>query len=328
MKKIFNAVTIVVLLLMGLPELPAGAADFPTKPITLIIPMSAGGARDIQCRAFATVAERILEKPVVVVNKPGASGMIGMLAGAQAAPDGYTLVGTSTSDTCALEWEMANGRKPPVSRGDFGTLGSFTLSSAIIAVPTNSPWKTLSDLINEVKAKPGRYVFCSGGLYTFTHTAVEIFTRSVGLKARHVPYPAAGPSVSALVGNHADFSSFSVSSVMPLVQGKKLCALAVQSDRRFKHLPDVPCVKELGIDAEFHGWVGIWVPQKTSTPTVEKLREIVKKVTEDPAFIKIIETDEEVHFLNGDELAKYIELESRKVGKLYRELIEEEKGKK
>ena len=104
------------------------AADYPTKPITLINPMPPGGTLDLQARAFASVAEKMLGQPVVVVNKPGATGMVGALAGAQATPDGYTLTVGSVNFTNAVEWEIANGRKPPFTRHDFACIGSFTMS--------------------------------------------------------------------------------------------------------------------------------------------------------------------------------------------------------
>jgi len=305
------------------------AADYPAKPVTIIVPMAPGGARDLQCRAFAAFAEKALGKPFVVVNKPGASGMIGMLAGAQAAPDGYTLTGSSTSDIGAVEWELANGRNPAVTRHDFVPLGTFTVSPTLIAVPYNSPWKTVPDLVREVKAKPGHYAFCSGGMYNATHLSAEVFIRATGLKVRHVPYPGGGAAVSALVGNHGDFGCPSISSSLYLARGNKLRILAVQSDKRCRLLPDIPTVKELGIDAEFPTWQGILAPLKIPKAIMEKLQDTLEKATQDNGFIKIIEGqgDEVVH-LNGDEMSKYLDQESAKFSKLLKQLIEEEKGKK
>jgi tripartite-type tricarboxylate transporter receptor subunit TctC len=139
------------------------AADYPTKPISLINPMPPGGTLDIQARAFAPVAEKMLGQPVVVVNKTGATGMVGGLAGAQADPDGYTLTVGSVNIPNALEWELANGRKPPFTRQDFVCIGTFTMSPTLLIVPNESPYKTLADLITVAKAKPG-WLSSSGGL--------------------------------------------------------------------------------------------------------------------------------------------------------------------
>ncbi len=330
MKNFFKCFALSLILILMVPVLPAGAADFPTKPITIIIPVSPGGARDLQCRAFAAVAEKFLGKPFVVINKPGAQGMIGMQAGAQAAPDGYTLTGISTSDTSAQEWELANGRKPAVrTREDFALLGTFTVSPCLIVVPYNSPWKTLADLVNDVKAKPGQYAFSSDGMYNATHLSAELFIRTAGLKVRHVPYPGGGPAVAALVGNHADFGCPSISSSLYLARGNKLRVLAVQGEKRSRLLPDTPSVKELGYDAPFMVFQGIAAPAKTPKAIVEKLREIVTKATQQKAFIDIIEGQgNEVTHLNGEEMVKYLDQESPMLSKTIKIIMAEEKAKK
>ena len=157
-KKNILLLSVMVVTLMWM-SLPVAAAEYPTRAITIINPYPPGGTLDIQSRAFAAVAEKLLGQPVVVVNKAGATGMIGSVAGAQAAPDGYTLTTGSTANSCAIEWEIANGRKPPVTNGDFVTIGSFTMSPTLVVVPYNSPWKTVADLINDCKAKPDHYAF-------------------------------------------------------------------------------------------------------------------------------------------------------------------------
>jgi tripartite-type tricarboxylate transporter receptor subunit TctC len=247
MKKLFGIVMVFIFLIMGLANSEVGAAGFPTKPISFIVPMSPGGGRDVQARAFAPLAQKLLGQPIVVVNKPGANGMIGLTACAQAAPDGHTLSVTSPSDIEAINWEIANGRKPPITRDDFIGIAIISMSPHLIAVPYNSPWKTLGDLIRDAKAKPGFYSFSSGGMYVGTHISTEIFMEATGLKFRHVPYEGGGPAVSAIVGNHVDFGMAVVSASMQLVRGNKLRILAVQTDKRYKFLPDVPTVRELGI---------------------------------------------------------------------------------
>jgi tripartite-type tricarboxylate transporter receptor subunit TctC len=308
-------------LLVGTASL---AAEYPTKPITLINPMPPGGTLDLQARAFATVAEKILGQPIVVVNKPGATGMVGGLAGAQAAPDGYTLTVGSVNLTNAVEWEIANGRKPPFTRHDYICIGSFTMSPTLLIVPPDSPYKTLADFINAARAKPGQLAFCSGGLYGMSHLPIEIFAHAAGLKFRHVPYSGGGPCLSAVVGKHVDFASQYPPTTLPLVRGGKLKVLAVVGAKRLKSIPDIPTVKELGFDAEYYGWVGILAPLKTPKPIVDKLREVTKKVAEDKTFIDMIEKPgDEVYFLNGEELAKYLDEESAKIAKVDAELAQE-----
>jgi len=300
------------------------AADYPSKPITLITPMPPGGSQDLHARGFASVAEKLLGQPVVVVNKPGAAGMIGGLAGAQAAPDGYTLTVGSANFASAIEWEIANGRKPPFTRHDFAPICSFTISPTLLVVPFDSPWKTLADFIKDSKDKAGQYAYCSGGLYGATHLPAELLTRAAGLKVRHVPYSGGGPCLAAVVGKHVDFATQLPPTSIPFIRGNKMRALAVVGNKRLKSIPDIPSTKELGIDAEYYTWTGILAPKNTPLPIVEKLREVARKVAEDRYFIDIIEKPgDEVYFMNGDELARYWETESETLAKLMAELAKE-----
>jgi tripartite-type tricarboxylate transporter receptor subunit TctC len=286
--------------------------------------MPPGGTLDLQARAYASVAEKYLGQPVMVVNKPGATGMVGALAGAQAAPDGYTLTVGSVNLTNAIEWELANGRKPPFYYDDFVAIGSFTMSPTLVVIPYDSPYKNLQDLINDAKAKPGQLAYCSGGLYGMSHLPIEIFAKAAGLKFRHVPYKGGGPCLQAVVGKHVDFAFQYPPTSLPLARGNKLKVLAIAGARRLKSVPDIPCFKDFGIDAEYYGWVGIMAPKNTPMAIVEKLREVTKKVAEDKSFIDMIEKPgDEVHFLDGDALVKWMGKESKIVGAIDAELAKE-----
>ena len=151
MRNLFRSAGIVVVLSVLVTGVTALAADYPTKPVTLINPMAPGGSHDVLGRAFASVAEKYLGQPMVVVNKPGATGMIGTLAGSQAAPDGYTLTETSANTTCAVEFEIAEGRKPPFTRKDFINIAAFNMSPTLVIVPYDSPWKTLKDMADDAR---------------------------------------------------------------------------------------------------------------------------------------------------------------------------------
>ena len=157
-----------------------------------------------------------------------------------------------------------------------------------------------------------------------SHLPTEIFIRATGLKVRHVPYNGGGPSLTAVVGKQVDFSANYPANTLPLVKGNKVRALAVIGAHRLKSAPTIPTTKELGIDAEYYGWVGILAPLKTPKPIVDKLREVMKKVVESKTFVDMIEqVGDEVFFLNGEELAKYMDNESAKIAKLYAEMVKE-----
>jgi len=315
---------LVSLLILSLLGISSAMADFPERAITVINPQAPGGAHDAQGRAFAAVAEKYLGKPMVVVNKPGASTMIGSISAAQAVPDGYTLLLGSTMTTTVVEWDIINGKRPGVTRDDFVTIGSLTLIPTVISVPAASPWKSVADLVKDAKAKPGQYAFCSAGILSPSHLGAEFFARAYGLKFRHVPYKGGGPCLSAAVGGHVDFTTQFTITTIPLAQGNKMRILAVQSGRRVKALPDVPTLKELGMNAESYMWVGLVAPKKTPAPIVEKLREATAKAAQDKAFVEAIEKlGGEVHFMNGPELEKYWEKETSEMAKLLGDLHRE-----
>jgi tripartite-type tricarboxylate transporter receptor subunit TctC len=310
--KIF-AVLIFILIGTNIGE----TADYPTKPVTIICPSAPGGSHDIQGRIFATYAEKLLGKPMVFVNKAGAAWMLGTLAVLQASPDGYTIGMEARSIGNTIEWEIANGRKPSVTRKDMVALGAFTSAPALFLVPYNSPWKSLEDVARDLKAKPKHYAYCSGGLYGSSHLPAEYFLREKGITARHVPQKSGGECLSALVGGHFDFATQFPPGSMPLVQAKNLRILASHSEKRYKFLPEVPTMKEL---------VGLFAHRKTPQAIVMKLRDTIKKVTEDKSFIDIMEKQgTEVLFISGEELEKFWEKDSETLSRLYKQLIQEKK---
>lgn len=198
------------------------------------------------------------------------------------------------------------------------------MSPSLVIIPYNSPWKTLGDLIKDCKAKPGHYAFSSGGMYQGSHIPAELLMMNAGIKCRHVPYTGGGPAISAVVGGHVDFATQYPATSIPLAQGKKLKILAVQSNRRIAAIPDIPTVKELGIDAEWYLWVGILAPKKTPPDIVKKLRDVTAKVVKEPSFIAAIEnTGDELSYMGGEELAKFWDLESEKLAKLYAQMPKE-----
>jgi tripartite-type tricarboxylate transporter receptor subunit TctC len=326
MKKAFNLVAVGVVFILIMANTSKGATNYPTKIITLINPSAPGGTADILSRNFIIVAEKILGKTIVLVNKPGAGNMIGSTAGAQAAPDGYTLCVISSALTNGVEWEIVNGRKPPFTRHDFIPLGVLTQTVPLVVVAYDSPWKTLSDLISACKAKPNQYAFASGGLYGGSHLPAEVLVKAAGIKCRHVPFDGGAAALAAVIGKHVEFATQFATTSLPLMRGNKLRTLAVQSDQRLKALPDIPTVKELGIDADYRSWMGFGVPKNTPMDIVEKLRDVVTKVSKDKSFIDKMESmGEEVRYMSGEETVKYWDTSSVKVAAVLRELLEASK---
>jgi tripartite-type tricarboxylate transporter receptor subunit TctC len=322
------AVSIVFFVILCIVGLPVYAADYPTKPITLIVTTSPGGAGDLYARAFANAAEKLLGKPIVVANKPGASGQIAWSTCLQAPADGYTLSMFSIFEFVSTEWEIANGRKPLANgMNDFTLIGSFGQAPYVIAVPYDSPWKNLGDLVRDAKAKPGQYVMGTGGMYSSQHIAGELFSRAAGIKFRHVPYQGGGPLTTALVGNHAHWGvTTSAGSVISLMQGKKVRILAIFGDKRYEPIRDVPTVKELGYNVELYGYVGVLARKETPAPILDKLTEVFKKVNEDEQFISsMTKAGEKTAYLSGEQTMGHIKHDLQPVMELFKQMVAEDK---
>jgi tripartite-type tricarboxylate transporter receptor subunit TctC len=325
MKKSFCLLVMSIVFILSVAHLSFAAADFPNRPITIICPMSPGGLVDLQVRAFAMAAEKYLGQPVVVINKAGAAGMVGSLAGAQAAPDGYTLTGSFTGITCVIESEIVEGRKPSLTRHDFIPIGSFTMTPGVVIVAYDHPWKSMADLVRDCKANPNQYKYGSAGINGAIHIAVEvILTAAGGLKVRHIPYKGSADSMSAVLGRHVDFTISNALTTRQLMDGKKLRPLGLQASQRARLLPEIPTLRELGIDSGFNVWSGLLVPKKTPDDVVKKLREVAEKVSKDKQFVDVIEkAGDEINFKNGEELAKYWDYESEFIARTLQRLAKD-----
>lgn len=294
-----------VLLMVWVSPMTIGAEEYPVRPMTLINPLPPGGTLDLQGRAFAAVVEKYLGKPMVVVNKTGAAGAVGSLTVAQAKPDGYTLGLGWSAQTALIINEIIEGRKPSFTVDDFIVLGRFTDSSPVFLVPFNSPWKTIQQALEDIKAHPNTYAFSSGGIQSISHLPMEALIVEMGLKLRHVPFQGGGPAFTALVGGHVQCSAQYPGTSLPKIKAKQLRVLASFSEKRMKNYEDVPTFKELGYNVFHSSWVGLVAPKGTPAPIVEKLRTLVKQVTGDPAFKDVIEkAGDEVDYADAETTRK------------------------
>jgi tripartite-type tricarboxylate transporter receptor subunit TctC len=328
---IFRLAVVIGIALLGFSNIfSAQAANYPNKPLTIIAPTTPGGLFDTAGRPLVLLLEKQLGQPIVFLNKPGATFQVGSTIAAKAPADGYTLLFSGGALHLALEWEIFNGRKPTVSLDDFTPLGTFTFTPTVVVVPFDSPWKNLEDLIRDLKAKPGFYSFSSGGLYGNTHVPNEILQLAAGIpKPIHVPFGGGGEAVTALVGKHVDYATLHPGNCISLIRGGKLRALAVQGDKRLKELPDVPTVKELGIDAEFYNWSAILVRKQTPVDIVKKLKVAFKNVVSTKEYVMAVEAQgQDVFYMPGEELEKYWVAEKKTIRKIYTGIKEREKGSK
>ena len=247
------------------------AQTYPAKPIRVIVPASAGTAVDVTTRFFSERLARRLNSPVVVENRDGAGGAIGITYAAKAPPDGYTILFTGIPIYATPHvFETPVGFDPVK---DFMPIARFNGAALAFVVPASSPYKTLQDLIGAMKARPGDLTFASGGNGSTSQMCTALLNEMTHTRARHVAYKGNSPAVTDTVGGQVDFTCNS-SVVIPLVKSGKLRALAVTSRARWEELPDVPTVAEAGVPGfEISSWIGAMAPAGTPAAVVEKLSD-------------------------------------------------------
>jgi tripartite-type tricarboxylate transporter receptor subunit TctC len=189
---------IAVFAVLSLVSLAGMAQDaYPSKPITMIVPFPPGGVADIVGRPLAATMEKTLKQPVVIVNRTGAGGAVGMAAAAKSAPDGYTILMGLSSISIFPVSDRISGRTPPYELKDFAPIALVTADPTVLVVRADGPYKTLKDFVAAAKANPGKINYSSSGVYGTLHVAMEIFASAAGIKLFHVPYQGGGPARSA-----------------------------------------------------------------------------------------------------------------------------------
>src|SRR6185369_166458 len=240
-------IAVASLLIAGL----AGAqVAFPGKPITMVVPFPPGGLADIVARPVAEAISRELGQPVIVENKAGAGGGVGMAYAAKAPPDGYTVLMSLSSLTVLPEADVVLGRQQMYALSSLRPIARFTADPTVLAVRADAPWKTWKDFVEDAKKRPGAINYGSSGNYGTMHVPMEILAQTAGIKLTHVPFTGAGPAVVALLGGQIDAVSSGPATVLQHVKAGKLRVLAHWGNGKLEALPDVPSLKDAGYNAE------------------------------------------------------------------------------
>lgn len=275
---------------------PAFAAEWPERPIELIVGFAAGGGTDITARTLAVFLEKELGGSVVVINKPGASGALGLGMIARAKPDGYTLGMTNMPGLLTLPIERNAG----FTAKDFTYLATLVRDPSAFSVKADSPHKSLQDLINAAKAKPGYISYGSTGVGTDDHLALVMFEAASGSDLNHVPFNGAGPLRNAVLGGHADVGGMNLGEAMPY-NGTQLRILGQASEKRSPLAPDVPTFKEQGVNLVFASERGVIAPKGIPAEVEQKLAAALEKIANDPDFQqKMLQQFTEMDYLPGD----------------------------
>jgi tripartite-type tricarboxylate transporter receptor subunit TctC len=278
------------------------AQTWPERSITFICPWPAGGTADQSMRALCSVAARVLGQSIAVENKVGASGMIGAKALASAKPDGYTIgqIPISVTRFSQLGTLAADPRK------DFTYIARTSGQTFGIAVPANSPFKTLKDFVAYAKANPGKVSYAHAGVGGATHVGMEEFASVAGIQFNHVPYKGGSEALQGVLGGHVDALADS-SSWAPHVEAGKLRLLATWGELRTARFKDVPTLRELGYDVVVDAPNGIGAPKGLDPAVAAKLRDAFRQAANSPEFKAVIDKlDAPLLYLDGPDYEKYV----------------------
>jgi tripartite-type tricarboxylate transporter receptor subunit TctC len=277
---------LVLLVLLGAMPVAAPAADFPTRPVTLVVAFTPGGASDVLARILGRKLEQLLGQPVVIDNRPGAGGNVAAEAVAHGAADGYTLL---AGNNAILATNAALYKKINFDpETDFAPIGLIGSQANILVVNPALPVKSMAELIALAKANPGKLNFASSGHgLAAAHLAGELFKAEAGIDIVHVPYKGAAPALQDVIAGHVQMMFATASSVVSHIQDGKVRPLAVATLRRTAVLPDIPTMDELGLkNFDATTWHGLVVPARTPAEVVATLHRALAATLDDPGVRK------------------------------------------
>jgi tripartite-type tricarboxylate transporter receptor subunit TctC len=277
----------VLLTALSLTPAAATAQNYPTRPVRIIVPFSAGGAADTPARMLGPKLSEALGQQVLIDNRPGAGSTIGTELAAKAAPDGYTLL--LVSNTHAINASLYKKLKyDPIA--DFAPVLQFATSPNVLVVHPSLPVKSVKDLIALAKAKSGQIDYASSGNGSSQHLFTALFTTLAGIEMNHVPYKGSGQARTDLISGQISVSIPGIASVIQYIRNGRLRALGVTSAKRSPQLPDVPSIAEAGVKGyDADQWLGFLAPAKTSTDAIAKLNDAAQRVLKQPDLRRLFE---------------------------------------
>ena len=313
--------TALAVFVLSFAGLAAAQAPYPSKPITMIVPFPPGGLADIVARPLAEAMSRDLGQPVVIENKGGAGGGIGMGLAAKAPPDGYTVLLALSSFSVLPEADALLGRAPMYSFASLRPIARITADPTVLAVRAEAPWKTVKDFVEDAKKRPGAINYGSSGNYGTMHVPMEILSQNAGIKMTHVPFTGAGPAVIALLGGQIDAVSSGPATVLQHVKAGKLRVLAHWGNSRLEALPDVPTLKEAGYDAEYAQWSGLFVPAGTPEAIVQRLRAAARTAANDAKVKEVIlNAGSPILYQDTPDFEKYVQADVRRMADVVKKI--------
>jgi tripartite-type tricarboxylate transporter receptor subunit TctC len=275
-----------IVALVAMTAAAAGAQEpYPTRPVSIVVAFPPGGLADNTARPVAAALERILKQPVPIINKAGAAGAVGNQVVATSKPDGYTLLMALVSVSVLPEVDKLFGRPQNYTLDQLTGIARINADPSMLVVRADAPWKTLKDLVEDAKKRPGEIVFTSSGLYGAAHIPTEMFIKAAGIKMRHLPTTGGGPMMNAMLGGHAQVVMTPVSLAAAHVKAGKLRLLAHSGTTPVAAYPEVPSFKSLGYDVEYTAWAGLVAPKGTPPHVIKILRDAVRQAVKEPEVV-------------------------------------------
>jgi tripartite-type tricarboxylate transporter receptor subunit TctC len=293
------------------------AQDYPSRPVEVVVPFPAGGGTEIVTRHVADGLAKRLGQSFVVLNRPGANTNLGTLSVVRAKPDGYTLLITSFGLAANPSLYRKLAFEPQT---DLAPVTLIANSPTVLTVPTSLPVNSLQELIAHLRARPGELNYASYGVGSSPHLAAELFKGVTGTKLVHVPYGGGGPAAVGVMTNQAQALFSSVVTVLGMVQGGTLNAIAIASDRRSELMPNVPTFAEQGLDYKMGTWYGMLAPAKTPSTIIDALHSAsVAALAEANVRTRLAEQGAEVVASSPAEFRAFLKEETERLGRVIRD---------
>jgi tripartite-type tricarboxylate transporter receptor subunit TctC len=280
---------------------------YPSRPIELVVPMAPGGSNDTSARIYNDDLSKALKVPVIVVNRPGGTGITGATYVAKGKKDGYTLLQGSANSLITMPVVSKEAAYDPLK--DFVPLGYLASVPSVFAVRTDSPFKTLAELIDYARKNPGKLKNGAAGVLSESQFNMEVLCSQEKIVIKTVPYKSGGEALPAILGGHVDLTTLTLTTLVSQIKAGKLRALAITSKNRHPDLPDVPTTAELGHSyARFSTWFGVFAPAGVPKPVVTVLVPTLAKIFKNPAIEqRALKAGLTVDYKNPEELRKFME---------------------
>ncbi len=322
----FNKKNVVVKLILSITLTFLGIISFaqekwPSHPITMVVPFPPGGVADTVGRPIAEALSRQLGQTVIIENRAGAGGGVGMAYTAKAKPDGYTILMTLSSISIIPEADKILGKEVSYQMNQFKPIARFTADPTVLIVRADSPWKTYDQFLADAKKNPGKYNFGSSGNYGTMHIPMEMIKLQDQFEMKHIPYTGAGPAIIGLLGNQVDAIATGPASIVQQIKAGKVRALAHWGDARLASMPDIQSFKEMGKKIEFAQWAGLFVPTGVSNEIVDKLREASKAAANDEKVKTVLDgAGSPIQYLDAPAFQAYWNTDAKKMEEIVKKI--------